>query len=491
MGIIDNGPGMINYITDPFNGYNDYISIEIRGSTSQQYPKKNYGLTTQDYLENSQNVSLLGMPPEDDWILYAPYPDKTCIRNALTFDLARKMDNYATAYRYCELVIDGNYRGLYMLMEKIKVHVHRVDISHIDSTTTTGDSLTGGYIVKVDKPTGSAFESWPSLYDPEVIWQYHDPKPNKMHLIQKSYIQSYIGDFETTIFGADFADPELGYHKLINKVSFYDQMILNELGRTVDGYRSSSFFYKNKESIWGGYLNAGPAWDFNLSYGNANYCDADLTTGWQYEFDDICDFTVEIPFFWERLLDDPDYVDGLRCRWEMLRAGPLHTDSIDAFIDQTASYIEEARIRNFVRWPIIGVYVNWNSFVGPTYDSEINYMKSYIQARAIWLDANIPGNCYPGLSAIEEEEFDDPKSRAWPNPFNEYLFLGYTLDQAADVRILISDLSGKIAAQFNLGPQNPGHYVKEWQNFLLEKGVYIYSIYTDGELLDQDKIVHL
>jgi len=131
MGIINNGFNVRNYITDPFTNYNGRIEIEIRGSTSQQYPKKGYGFETQDVLGNNLEVSILGMPVENDWILYGPYPDKPMVRNALTFDIAEKMGHYASAYRYCELVIDGDYRGVYMMMERIKRDLNRVNIANL------------------------------------------------------------------------------------------------------------------------------------------------------------------------------------------------------------------------------------------------------------------------------------------------------------------------------------------------------------------------
>ena len=120
MGIIDNGFGNINSVNDVFNDYNGKISIEYRGSSSQSFPKKAYALETQDSIGNNNNVSLLGMPIENDWILYAPSSDKSLMRNFLTFDLGRKMGNYSPRTVYCELVINGDYKGIYILMEKIK-----------------------------------------------------------------------------------------------------------------------------------------------------------------------------------------------------------------------------------------------------------------------------------------------------------------------------------------------------------------------------------
>lgn len=490
MGIIDNGPGNVNAITDPYNDYDGLISIEIRGSTSQQYPKKNYGLETQDAFGNNNNVSILGLPKENDWILYGPYPDKTCIRNMLTFHLWRRMGNYATRAVYCELVINGEYKGLYMFMEKIKRDNDRVDISVLDSTSTAGDALTGGYIIKVDKTTGSIVETWPSAYNAEVNFQYHDPAPDDLLAIQKAYIQSYMSDFEDALWGPNYNDQTTGYHSRINKMTFYDFFIMEELGRTVDGYRSSSFLWKDRESVWGGVLHAGPIWDFNLSYGNADYCDADLTTGWQYEFDLVCPwFTSSVPFWWGRLLQDTSYCNGLKCRWEMLREGPLHLDSLNNYIDSVASYIEEARIRNFQQWPIIGVYVNWNGYVGATYQEDLDYLKWYIQQRILWMDANIPGTCWPGLADLEEPEPEEILTKAWPNPFHDELYIGYTTLSAGGVTIQIHNTLGQEIFSHDAGYLAPGNYIYQWDAPELNPGMYFYSVYVNGELTIQNKII--
>jgi hypothetical protein len=350
------------------------------------------------------NVPLLGLPIENDWILYGPYPDKTLLRDVLTFDLSRKMGHYASNWRYCELVIDGDYKGLYILLERVKRDNNRVDVARLDADDLAGDSLTGGYIVKVDKLTGEVAYSWTSAYNNEVVFQFHDPEYDELNPIQASYMEDFVTDFEQATWGPQFDDPNLGFDQYIDRTSFYDFFILQELGRTVDGYRSSSFMHKDKNSgAWNGKLVAGPMWDFNLSYGNADYCDAELTTGWQYNFDEVCNFTSAIPFWWEKLLQSTSYRNGLRCRWEQLRQGPLHTDTIHQWIDSMVNYLSEARIRNFQEWPIIGVYVNWNAFVGATYEEDVTYLKNYIAQRALWMDANIPGICD---LAIEETQFE-------------------------------------------------------------------------------------
>lgn len=490
MGIIDNGPGNLNHVGDPFNDYSGNISIEIRGSTSQQYDKKSYGLETQDISGNNLNVPILGMPAENDWILYGPYPDKTCIRDALTFHLWKSMGHYAARHVYCELIINNEYKGLYLFMEKMKVDNARIDIANLTGIDTVGNELTGGYVIKVDKTTGSVVETWPSAYNPEVNFQYHDPGPENLHPMQKAYIQSYIADFENALWGPNFNDQTSGYHAIINKISFYDFFIMEELGRTVDGYRSSSFLYKDKSSVWGGLLNAGPIWDFNLSYGNADYCDAFLTTGWQYEFDMVCPwFTSSVPFWWDRLLDDADYCDGLKCRWEMLREGPLHLDSLYDYIDSVALHIQEARVRNFEQWPIIGVYVNWNAYVGTTYQEDLDYLKWYLSERIAWMDANLPGTCYPGLAEQDEIEKPEPISRVWPNPFREVLWIGFTTEQEGNINIQIHNMAGQLVQHHEVGNLAQGNYIREINTTDFETGLYICSISLNGVVISQHKLV--
>lgn len=487
MGIIDNGVGNQNLISDPYNNYNGKIAIEIRGSTSQQYPKKSYGFETQDFFGANFNVPLLGLPLENDWILYGPYPDKTLIRDVLTYDLSQKMGHYASNWRHCELMINNEYQGVYILIERIKRDNNRVNISNLLPSDLNGDELTGGYIVKVDKLTGEVGYSWPSNYNNEVVFQFHDPEFDELDPIQSSYMETFIGDFEDAIWGPQFDSPFGGYPTYIETTSFYDFFILQELGRTVDGYRSSSFMHKDKASgAWNGKLVAGPMWDFNLSYGNADYCDANLTTGWQYNFDDICDFTNAIPFWWEKLLQSSSYRNGLKCRWEELRQGPLHSDSINYFIDSMATYLQDARIRNFQKWPIIGVYVNWNAFVGLTYEEDLNFLKTYIEQRSMWIDNNLPGICD---LAIEEEAFVPQYHKVWPNPMTENGFIGYTLFDSGEVTFELFDLSGRAILKHDFGYKTTGEHANTLEMSELSEGNYFYILKRSGFQIGSGKII--
>ncbi len=441
MGIISNGIGMRNYTTDPFNNFIGFIGIEIRGSTSQQYPKKSYGFETRTPAGLALNVPLLGMPAENDWILYGAYPDKSLMRNEITYHLFSLMDAYSPRFVYCELVIDGQYMGVYSLMERIKIDHNRVNIAKLDSNDLAGDSLTGGYIIKIDKPTGSSALSWTSPYQFNVKYLYHDPQDNELNPIQAQYIQDYVTAFEDTVYGPNFSDTAGGFRRYINTGTFIDFFLMEELGRTVDGYRSSSFMYKDKDSK-GGKLSCGPMWDFNLSYGNADYCAAYDTTGWQYNFESICPgFTLEPPAWWPRLLQDTLYTRELKCRWNYLRQTILSTTSINSWIDSVALHLNESQQRNFTEWPILGQYVNWNYFVGNSYQEEIDYLKWWFQARSTWMDANLPGTCPMITVGNSELKTENSKLEIYPNPASTEIRLQFTSKEHFETTVY--DLVGK------------------------------------------------
>ncbi|SVB50787.1 uncharacterized protein METZ01_LOCUS203641, partial [marine metagenome] len=302
MGIINNETGM-NHMGDPFNGYDGQISIEIRGSSSQNFPKKQYALETQDSEGENLNVPILGMPEENDWILHAPYSDKSLLRNYLAYELARDMGSYASRTRFCELVINGDYKGLYIFMEKIKQDNNRVDISKLEPDETSGDNLTGGYIVKIDKWNGETNDGWysePLLDDFDGLWyQFHYPKPDNIVEEQRDYIMDYITDFETIMSSDTYNDPAEGYYEKVNLESFIDVSFLGEISKNVDAYRLSAYMYKDKDSV-DGRLTMGPIWDYNLAFGNADYYDGWNPEGWQMDVE-LGNDGFKIPFWWYRI----------------------------------------------------------------------------------------------------------------------------------------------------------------------------------------------
>jgi len=151
-------------VNGPYNVYDGKIGIEFRGSSSLAlFPKKGYGLETRDELGENLNISLLGMPAENDWVLHGPYSDKTLMRNALAYSIASDVMAYAPRIRFCELIIDDNYKGIYLLTEKIKRDSCRVNVPKLNPDEIDGDDVTGGYILKFDKFDGEEVDGFTDL----------------------------------------------------------------------------------------------------------------------------------------------------------------------------------------------------------------------------------------------------------------------------------------------------------------------------------------
>lgn len=396
MGIISNGNGQMNHINDPFNEYDGPVGIEIRGQSSQMFPKKSYGFETRDSSGDDSDVSLLGMPAESDWVLYAPYSDKSMLRNVVTFEMGHLMGEYCTRTVFCEVVVNGDYKGVYVMMEKIKKNANRVNIATLKPNETSGSDLTGGYILRVDKiDPGFTFgiDGWKSNPNPSypnampIVFQYYYPKVDKIVEPQRIYIKDFITEAENTLISSDFADPDNGYQKYFDVASFIDFMLLNEITKEVDKYRYSNYMYKQKDTD-GGKIFAGPAWDFNLGYGNVDFWTPGLeTTGWLYEMVNPTDWSII--FWWKRLMEDP-YFHGLaKTRWQQLRQNKLAFNNVNSIVDSIVSHISDAKDRNYDRWPILGTYV-WPNFdwLNNTYPDEVNYFKDYLFNRMSWMDYN-------------------------------------------------------------------------------------------------------
>ena len=393
MGIIDNGPGQYNLIDDPWNGYDGWIGIETRGSSTQQFPKKSYAVETRDSTGASLNTPLLGMPTENDWILYGPYSDKSLIRNVLLYRLARDLGWYASRTRLCELVLNGEFQGLYVILEKIKRDDNRVNITPLLPEDSYPPEVTGGYIIKIDKMDGDENAGWNSSFLPYegawqiIFFQYHYPDENALNPFQRGYISTAINQIENVLDGPDFADPVTGYPSVLNVSSFVDFLLLNELSKNVDGYRISTFLYKDRDTE-DGRLVMGPVWDFNLAFGNADYYDGWVNSGWQYEFPFTWD-GFQVPFWWSRLMDEENFHGAVAARWEDLRSDILALNRIYTLVDSLTNAIGAAQMRNFQQWPILDQDVWPNYYVGGSYENEINYLKGWITNRFLWLDANL------------------------------------------------------------------------------------------------------
>lgn len=381
MKIIFRGEGLRNYVADTITteylNYDGRINIELRGSSSQALDKKPYGLSTKqaDGITNN-NVSILGMPADNDWILLNNVFDPSMIRNYLSYNLSRMIGEYASRTVFCEVMINGDYKGLYLLLEKIKPGTNRVNILEIGPDDNNYPDITGGYITKSDKTTGGDPVAWyMSSYNLTNDVQFiHDvPEPQIITPAQNYYIESEFLKLSQTASSKN-QSPETGYPSIIDVPAFIDYMILTELASNADGYQLSTFYHKDKN----GKLRAGPLWDFDLTYGNDLFLwgyDRSKTDVWQFSNGEN-----DGPMYWTDLFHNSKFRCYLARRWNQLTkpGQPLNYLSIESFIDNTVNLISEAVVRENMKWGNIG-----------NYDVHIYNLKTFLQQRITWITNNI------------------------------------------------------------------------------------------------------
>ena len=482
---------------DDATDYNGRISIEKRGHSSQfMFPdgKHSYGLETQDAHGENLNMPILGMPKENDWILNGPYSDKTLIRNVVVFHFGRRAGLLTPRTRHVNLRINGEEQGLYVWMEKIKQDKNRVDIARLSEADTAGDALTGGYIVKVDWPNNVPNEGWISPHPPnngtgqETVFVMQDPKPGEILPVQLDYIRTYVTAFENALLSEGFTHPDEGYRRYIEFSSWVNFFIISELFRDTDAYRCSLYMFKDRDSK-GGKLTMGPLWDYNYSMGNYDNFNVFKTEGWAYLFNYDCNTRAKInPFWYERLMQDTLFVNAVRTRWDELRSGALHTDSLMQFIDQLVEQIHPSAIRNFEIWPVLNTYLWPNYYVGGSYDNEIAWVKNWLSERAAWIDVHLPGRNTSGLPVVLNPDY--ARLHVHPNPFNASLHLRFEATRPGAVTFVIENLMGRqVAEVISREPDSGVHQVEFQGGSALPAGVYLVRVVQNNRQLAVTRIV--
>ena len=471
MGIIYDESGGINSINDPFNHYNGFVGIETRGNSTQGFDKKTYSLELRTNTDQDTSVNLFGMGGEEDWILHAMVIDKSQVRIPMSFYLAQQMGQYASEWKYVELILNGDYRGIYILVEKIKRDDDRVDIAKLSENDLTGDSVTGGYILRMDwldNPQG--FESnYNSQGGNPMFYQWYYPKANKIKPQQAAYIESWMDEFEEALFSNDYTN-SLGkrYTDYIDLNSFTDFLLINEFSKNSDGYKLSSYVHKDKDSK-GGKLVAGPIWDFDQTYGVSLVCSNHIYTGWTYLQNQDCWDLESMPMWWQSMMQDEVFQNRLKCRWIEFRSTFMHTDSVVNWIIQDTTYLSQALQRNFDKWD---EFIGESIWIEPepipqSYEEEISTMINWISNRLNWMDINMPGDCTNDTDLSLDEITTE--LNIYPNPVKDVLYINSK--EGSTIRLL--DIQGKILSEtmasskvtvINVSPWSSGTYFVHTNN---------------------------
>ena len=404
--IIDNGKGKLNYADTVAHknqriDYEGYVALKYRGNSSfTSSDKKPYSIRTLDKpLEQGgkkKNVSILGMGKDNDWALLAPYSDKSMIRDILSFTLARPYFEYVPHTRLCEVILDETYYGVYIMSERVGKGKNRLNLP---SPGTQGDALTGGYLLEVDRADETVYTSKHHPYkeygveatDKYIYYQSKSMDWEEMTTEQRSYIEGRIDEMEAAFAAPNYTDPNVGYRKYIDVTSFIDYQLSTEFAHNNDGYRLSTNLYKRRDSENGRFKTS--LWDMNIAFGNVDYYNGWRTDTWVYNLNKEIyqqDNNL-VPFYWQRLQNDPEYIKELKERWKKYREEAYSDAHITQVIDSLTHLLNDygAQQRNSQAWPRWGKYVWPNKFVANNYDEEIAYIKQWITRRLAFMDKKL------------------------------------------------------------------------------------------------------
>ncbi len=372
--------------------------LRVRGSSTSGQPKPSYALETWDALNQDTDVPLLGLPADSDWVLFSPYNfDRSLIRNSLIYELSNQIGRYAVRTRFVEMyhnwdggdLSEGDYRGIYVLMEKIKRGPDRVDIEPLETDPINAPEVNGGWLLKIDRadPGDQGFEAGGRRL------LYVDPKESEVTARQAEYITQQIDAMAASLTDTD---PETGYARYIDVDSWIDHHLLNVLTKNPDGLRLSTYLFQDA----GGKIEFGPIWDFDRSMGSEDGRDRHVNS-WGGLGDDL-------PFanfpWWKELFDDPNFVRRWKDRWFELREHVFTDDNFNRIIDSMAQQIREAQARNQQRWPHVAPNGGDFAVLGQTdWDAEVDHLKGWLAARAAWIDSQfgIPPEISPAGCVVD------------------------------------------------------------------------------------------
>lgn len=364
-----------NHLTDAPT-LESLATIHVHGNSSRYFDKLGYKLKLIDEKGNSNNQSVMGMAAHSEWVLHGPYLDKTLIRNYMWYNIGGEIMSYSPNVRFCELFINGEYEGVYVMTETITAGE---DGARLQLSVDKKDNTYSGYLLRMDRTSDvdiNNFTKYVYRLNQTSGINIEYPGPKNLTPELSTSITKDFSAFEKSLYSYDFDSDEFGYKKTIDLNSFVDYFIINEFTLNYDAGGYSTYIYKDKNGKFRMCI-----WDFN------NSCD-----NYQEQQIPLDDFRlINAPWYW-MLIKNEDFTKRIIERYRDLRKGVLSDDYLEEYIDDTIAYLGSAVDRNFERW---GYTFEDDDLLTPkdrnlrSYDEAVSQMKSFIRQRAKFLDDNI------------------------------------------------------------------------------------------------------
>ena len=406
--------GVWHHASDPADQSAQAL-FRIRGNSSRDFPKKNYRikLVQDKAAADSRALPLLGMNPDNDWALHGPFLDKTLLRNYMWLNISAEIMGYAPNVRFCEVILNGTYQGVYVLMETIKEDEYRVDLSdHEPGAAATSYMLQMDAVLTDGAPVNAdeiflknyTWYTYQTEFDEVRRTGFYILYPQAEYLTEEvvDYIQQDISRIERGLYSSDMVAGLYDYESELDVDSFVNYYILQEFLAVNDAFTLSTYFYRDVR----GKLHIGPVWDYNNVLNNF--------------FIDLSHsgFMLANRGWYGRLMTSEDFVDQVISRYRQLRKGILSDDYLMNYIDEVIDFLGPAIERNDEVWGYSydPSQLSINQYrlpdegqtledVNPdSYDDAIGRMTGYMLSRAEWLDEHIKTlyqYCHPSKNASQ------------------------------------------------------------------------------------------
>jgi hypothetical protein len=377
--------------------------IHIRGQRTanpEVSPKQPFSVELRDEADRDYAAPLLGMPADSDWILKAPYVERTLLNDALAAKWSADAGQYAVRTRFVEVFVNGDgdgrlnyeddYVGVYTLMEKVKIGPDRIDIASLEPDDVSEPDVSGGYIFKIDIPDHQeiAWETSRGYY-----LRLHEPDIRHATDAHRQWIAQYADAFEAALYGSNYRDPSVGYAPFIDLDSWINGYLMIEFTKNPEAYVNGFYFHKDRN----GPIRQGPIWDMNTALGSYGE-----PPGW---------VSSATGSYYNRLLEDIDFMQRVIDRWAELRRAEFATDRLFADIDGYAMQLADSNprfespaigepsnpiSRNFAKFDVLADCSSSDfQCPGPlpdpqTYADHLQIMNNFVAGRLLWMDTHQP-----------------------------------------------------------------------------------------------------
>ena len=352
------------------------INIRVRGNSSRTFDKVGYLFKFTDDAGMERKLEVMGMEKDSTWVLHGPYLDKTLMRNYMWYNLAGQIMEWAPDVRYCEVFLDHEYQGLYVMAEQISMGEGRIEMTKYD-----GKSNISSYIVCADRESVNDvqyldnFTSYALRINGKLEVKY--PGASRITPELTEYISRDFSRFEKALYSFDYDTARYGYQNYIDVDSFVDYFIINEVTQNTDAGLYSTYFYKDVS----GKLKM-CVWDFN------NCCDNYIE-----DQTPMAGFFMQNRPWYFMLCKDEAFMEKVITRYHQLRKGILSEEAVESYIAGVQSYLGPAIERNFEKWgysflPEKDLLYEDERKIG-SYEAAVEQYETRLVRRMRWMDEHI------------------------------------------------------------------------------------------------------